>query len=187
MDKRCIFLFLVGILLVPCAIAQQKDAEVWTGATINKRITKNLSGKFEQQLRLNDNAGAVKNIFSEVGMVYNLNKYFRVSGNYRFSNRTFQNGNIAFGHRFHGDIRFRYKVNPIIISLRTRAQPESRMTRNGPLRDFYNRNRIDIQLDIDKRISPFISSEVYFDFHLGDFNKVRYTSGLDFDLKKIVE
>lgn len=186
-EKRCIFIFLLWICFSPCGTAQQNDAEVWTGASINQRITKNLSGSFEEQLRLNDNVSAVKNLFSEIGLAYIWNKYVKITGNYRFSNRTLQNGNIAFGHRFHGDIRLRYKAKPVIFYLRTRAQTESKTTRNGAVRDYYNRNKLQIKLDLDRRVRPYISSEVYFDINLGDFNKVRYTTGLDFDLKNRME
>jgi len=177
------------ILLVSCCVwvagsyGQQQDAELWTGATIQKRITNNIMARYEQQLRLNENISEVKNYFSELGLSLDCNKYLKISSYYRLSTRPLVNGMNALGHRFHGDIRVRYKLNPLIFSLRTRMQTEDRMKLNGPDREWYNRNRMKIQLDLDKRITPFVSSELYYDLLSSVFNKVRYTAGLDFDLK----
>ena len=181
--NRNLFLLVLSFFLFSISNAQQNDAELWTGASINKRIAKNILGKYEQQLRLNDNISKVKNVFSELGLSMDCNKHIKISGYYRLSNRELDNGTNAMGHRFHGDIRVRYKKKPIIFSVRTRMQTENRTKLNGKERSLHNRNRFKIQLDLDRRISPFIASEVYYDLSGNHFNKVRYTTGLDIDLK----
>ncbi|PCH98317.1 MAG: hypothetical protein COB85_01745 [Bacteroidetes bacterium] len=164
--------------------AQVNDAELWTGAGISKKITKKLSLHFEEQVRMNDNITSVKNFFSELGTAYRLNKYFKVSGYYRFKNIQRLDGTYRVENRFHGDIRVRYKAKPIIVLYRARIQVEYGQRNKGPRVDYYDRNKLTVKLDLDKMFRPFFSSEVYLDIKGKQFDKVRYTLGCDLELSK---
>lgn len=181
--RRCTLI----IFIASCcfhATAQTNDAELWTGAGISKNITKKLSLHFEEQVRMNDNISSIKNYFSEVRVAYRLNKYLRFSGNYRFKNIQRPDGTYRIINRFHGDVRLRYKAKPIIVLYRARMQVEYGQRNNGPRTDYYDRNKLTLKLDLDKMFSPYVSSEVYLDINGKQFDKVRYTLGLDLDLNK---
>ena len=182
--KKQFYFIIWALAICSSGIAQTNDAELWTGAGIRKNITKKLSMHFEEQVRMNDNISSLKNYFSEVGVAYRLNKYLRFSGNYRFKNIQRPDGTYRIINRFHGDVRLRYKAKPIIVLYRTRMQVEYGQRNNGPRTDFYDRNKLTMRLDLDKMFSPYISSEVYLDISGKQFDKVRYTLGMDLDLNK---
>jgi len=181
--KRCYFIICAAAISGSVA-SQTSDAELWTGAGISKNITKKVSLNFEEQVRINENISSVKNFFSEIGLAFRLNKYLKFSGNYRFKNVQRLDGTYRITNRFHGDIRIRYKAKPIIALYRARIQMETGQRNNGPRTDYYDRNKLTLKLDLDKKFSPYVSSEVYLNITGKQFDKVRYTLGFDLDLNK---
>ena len=182
--QRCFLIILWVTAICSSGNAQTSDAELWTRVGISKKITKKISLHFEEQVRLNDNISSVKNFFSELGVVYRLNKYLRFSGNYRYKSIRRADGTFRTANRFHGDIRFRYKAKPIIVFYRARMQVEHGIRNKGPRTEYYDRNKLTLKLDLDKKFSPYLSSEIYLNVNDGTFDKVRYTIGVDLDLKK---
>lgn len=179
----------VFLVLFFCSISSalfsqsQKDAEVWTGVKINKRITENVLLRIRQEVRINDNASSMKNGFVDVGVHYGLNKYLKITGNYRYIN----DGKGFFDHRAYTDLRLRYKAKPFAFSFRSRFQHETQITEKGTKQEVLNRNKFQITFDLDKKVSPFISSEVYYDYYKSMVKKLRYTVGFDLDLKNRME
>ncbi|MFH1320172.1 MAG: DUF2490 domain-containing protein [Bacteroidota bacterium] len=160
------------------------DAELWSSVIINKKITSKLNGSFEEQLRLNDNISSVKNFFSDIGLSYMFNKYIRLATNYRYIQRRRDDRTYGTRHRFYGDLRFRFKTKPFIFYYRTRLQTQQSITGSGIIRDNYSRNSLTLKLDLDKKIAPYIATELYYYLNCQEFNKVRYTLGIDLNLKK---
>jgi hypothetical protein len=179
-----LFLVLLFCSISPALFSQpQKDAEVWTGVKINKRITENTLLRIRQEIRINDNVSSMKNGFVDIGVHYGLNKYLKISGNYRYIN----DGKGFFDHRTYTDLRLRYKSKPFTFSFRSRFQHETQIREKGTKQEVLNRNKFQITFDLDKKISPFISSEAYYDYHKSMVKKMRYTFGLDLDLKNRME
>ena len=157
----------------------QNDAEVWSGVRLNKKISDNLLLRVRQEVRVNDNISSLKSAFVDIGVHYTLNKHLKVTGNYRYIN----DGKGFFDHRSYTDLRFKYKSKPFVFSIRNRFQHESQFTEKGIREELLNRNKFQIAFDLDKKVSPFISTELYYDYYKTLINKVRYTVGLDLDLK----
>ncbi len=176
---------LITIALFWCnlVLGQTNDAELWTGISIRKKITKKIAVNLEQQLRLSDNASSVKSIFTDLGLSFRLSKSLKISGNYRFINRGRSTGNYWISHRFYGDIRYTYKAKPVIFVYRNRFYTEAGYEDNGKEREHYERNKLELKFDLDKKFSPFLASELYYFMEKAEFKKVRYTAGVDFDLK----
>jgi len=133
---------------------------------------------------MNENVTSVRNFFSEVGLGYRMNDMIKISGYYRYINRSMANGSFLPTSRFHVDLRLRYKAKPVILSYRTRFQTQRKTNNREDESEIFSRNRIAIQLDLDKRFSPYVSTELYYDFKQGELYKVRYTAGVELDLKK---
>jgi len=172
------FIFFAGI-----AAGQTNDAELWSGVSIKKKITKDITGSLEQQVRLDQNISSPKNIFTEARVSYRFNKIFKYSVSYRFINRNQVEDGYVTGNRFTGDLRVRYKMKPLVFTYRNRMQREYRMEELGVRQINYNRNKLALALDLDKKFSPYISFEIYYHLNKEEFNKNRYTVGVDFDLK----
>lgn len=162
---------------------QTKDAELWTGIEISKRITKKITVKLEEQVRINDNISSVKSVFADLGVSYRFNKNFKISGNYRFVNRGSNTGVYWVAHRFYADFRYTYKAKPLIFIYRNRFYTENGHGEDGSSRENYERNKLELKFDLDKKFSPFIASELYYFLDKSELRKIRYTAGVDFDLK----
>ena len=175
----CIGFFTIAIPMSSVLAQTQEDAEVWTGVRLNKRITKNVLLRIRQEVRINDNISSVKSAFVDAGVHYSLNKYLKVTGNYRY----ISDGKGFYDHRYYTDLRFRYKIKPVIFSFRNRFQHEAQFTEKGIEQELLNRNKFQIAFDLDKKISPFVSTELYYDYYKSTVNKLRYTIGLDMELK----
>jgi len=182
MKKHCTIILIIT-LLAGAANAQTKDAQLWTGIGISKKITKEITGSLEQQMRLDHNISFLKNIFTEVRLSYRFNKTFKYTASYRFINRGQIEGGFAGGNRFTGDLRIRWKKKPVVLTYRNRMQQEIRSTEVGVRQINYNRNKLDFALDLDKKFAPFVSFEIYYHLNKAEFNKNRYTAGVEFNLK----
>jgi len=181
--KKLAIIF-ICIVFARAGIAQTNDAQLWSWVGVHKKITKDLIGTLEQQVRLDHNISFPKNIFTELRMAYRFNKYVKYTISYRFMNRGQVEGGFVTGNRFTGDLRMRYKKKPFILSYRNRMQREYRMEEEGIRQINYNRNKMGLALDLDKKFSPFASFEIYYHLNNAEFNKNRYTLGVEFDLKK---
>ncbi len=172
-------------LLFCCNIisGQINDAELWTGISISKKITKKISANLEEQVRINNNISSVKSVFTDLGVSCRLNKSLKISGNYRFINRGRNNGVYWISHRFYADLRYTYKAKPLIFIYRNRFYTEVGQEENGFIRENNERNKLEIKIDLDRRFMPFIASELYYFVEKAVFNKIRYTVGIDYNLK----
>lgn len=185
MTKFMKYFSAISSLLFCCNIisGQTNDAELWTGLSISKKITKKISANLEEQVRINDNISSGKSVFTDLGVSCRFNKSLKISGNYRFINRGRNNGAYWISHRFYADLRYTYKTKPLIFSYRNRFYTEIGQEENGLIRENYERNKLELKFDLDKRFRPFIASELYYFVEKAVFNKVRYTAGIDFNLK----
>jgi len=173
----------ISILFSMALNAQTKDAQLWSCVSVNKKVTKDLVGTLEQQVRLDHNMTFPKNIFTEMRMGYRLNKHIKYTISYRFMNRGQAEGGFVMGNRFTGDLRLRYKNKPFILVYRNRMQREYRMEEEGVQQINYTRNKVALALDLDKKFLPYASFEIYYHLNDAEFNKNRYTMGVEFDLR----
>ena len=74
-------------------------------------------------------------------------------------------------------------MKPLIFTYRNRMQREYRMEELGVREINYNRNKIAVAFDLDKKWSPYLAFEMYYYMNLEEFDKNRYTLGVKFDLK----
>ncbi|MBL4656634.1 MAG: DUF2490 domain-containing protein [Flavobacteriales bacterium] len=190
--KKTTLSILICVVTFVHSQAQYNDAQLWSAVSLDKRITKKLTGAIEQQVRLSHNISFPKNIFTEVGAGYRFNKMIKYSVYYRFINRGQTEGGFVLGNRIAGDLRVRYKVKPIVISYRNRLQREYRVDApteapvGGELvyrQINYIRNKLSLAIDLDKKFTPYLAFETYYHLNEKEFNKNRYTAGVNFNLK----
>lgn len=193
--KRLVLILLFSFTAVCMVNAQYRDAQLWTGIGLSKRITKSITGSLDQQVRLSHNFSFPKSIFTEAGAAYRLNKMIKFAVNYRFVNRGQAEGGFISGNRISGDIRIRYKKKPFVFGYRSRTQREYRRNTYTDLADGtklrdpgyeqidYIRNKLDLSLDLDKKYTPYIAFEIYYHMNARQFNKNRYTLGVNLNLK----
>ncbi|MCE7995750.1 MAG: DUF2490 domain-containing protein [Roseivirga sp.] len=82
----------LGIVGVPLT-AQQTDFEVWLKAGIKYKLNDRWSFDLEEQIRFDDDANALKNYHSELGIKFELNKFLDLLLTTRYITRNDNRGN----------------------------------------------------------------------------------------------
>jgi len=164
--------------------AQYIDHEIWYGGVIRYDINKQLRVDLEEQFRSNLTAGILRQNFTELGMSYKFNRYFRVRGFFRYTNRYADYGKYRLGL----DARARYskKGNPIALSYRIRLQQTKEIFTKEPESIF--RQQFKMEYNLSKLVDPSFGFELFHRFNgYNNIQGLRYTIGLDWRLYKGLE
>jgi Protein of unknown function (DUF2490) len=163
---------------------QTTDKGVWTGISFEKKITKKFSVALNGQHRLMNNFSVTKSWIGEAGLSYKLFKGLEVSGMYRF---------IRFNdykpkkqiyvyesrHRYYGDISYQFSIKSIKISNRLRYQNQFKDNGVELVQDKnYLRHKIEAEYESKSRISPYVSSDFFYQLGGVGLDQVRIKTGI---------
>ncbi len=151
-------------LLALCAVAQNNDAVLWTGFSVQKKLNKKLSAEIEQQFRLTNNYSYISNIFTEAAIMYKISKQLRITGNYRFSNKYTNELGHFVRNRVNLDVAYRGRIQYFSIQFRTRFQSTSDF--DGT--DLLFRNKLGVAYREGKKLTPAIYIETFSPINSGE-------------------
>jgi hypothetical protein len=172
-------------------IAQIDDIGLWTGATLQKQITRKLEGSLEEQLRFNHDVTTINLLLTDAGVGYSFNKHFKAAFHYRFINSN-QENYYSKRHRLYIDLSYKQKVQKFSFVLRERIQDQYsniNSSETGKVPVWTLRSKLTAKIDIDKKYSPYVSCEVY--YLLDDakqrngITRYRYEAGFDYQFNRI--
>ena len=75
------------------------DAGSWNTFSISYAFNKKLALLFTEELRLKENYSRLNLFYTNVGVEYKVNKYFKTSLVYRWIDKYLENDNFSFRHR----------------------------------------------------------------------------------------
>lgn len=185
-----ILVFSAGVLYSCPLIGQVRDAGLWTSVSFEAKVVKKLTASISQECRFNENITEPGTVFTESGLKYKLNKNFQVSANYRFVKKRRVDDYYSTRHRFYADIKFEKKFKPIQIQIRSRLQDEYAdigRASDGGVPEYYLRNKLNMNLDLDKSFSPYISAELFTPLNYprySAFDNIRASAGLEYSFSK---
>jgi len=166
------------------------DFQLWMEGGIRYRISRKLHFRFDQMVRLNNNARNWRRIAPEVAVQYRFFRWFRVTGGYRFiiDPREDSDGKYAnLWHRFFVDTMFRHRMRPVVLSWRIRFQEQFGWPRGETGVEFRHtiRNRGKIAIRLPKGFEPYVSGEFFLRINdpNGVWHKWRATLGSTFRYK----
>ena len=166
------------------------DFQLWMEGGLRYRINRKLQLRFDQYLRLDDNASHVRRVMPQIALRYRVARWFRVTGGFRFiiDPREDSRGKYAnLWYRFYADALFRYRKRPVVLSYRIRFQEQFGWERDSSGVTLRNtiRQRGKIALRLGKGFEPYISGEFYIRINdpNGVWHKWRATLGLDYAYK----
>ncbi|MBD3639031.1 MAG: DUF2490 domain-containing protein [Crocinitomicaceae bacterium] len=186
----------VAILFLPlCGFAQNSykvDAHLWTGLQLNLPVNKDLGLTFETQTRYFKNITSLRQAYGELSANYDLPKGLDLSAAYRYSRVNkedyFENNNrfcLDFLYNFNltdaldWKVRFRYQHSFNRLRVINDINPDKEHLLRLKLRVRYQHPEF-------KRIQPFLSGELFYNFEPpvpGTFlDTYRFRTGLLFDL-----
>ena len=154
------------------------DSESWTSVSFERRLPYSLKLEFEQELRLADQVSTFKQTFSELSLSYKVFEGFNIQIPFRYS--TFKDKNkqrIGFGGSY------KYSFKPLSLKYRGRIQ---RTFEEEKEPEDLIRNRCTIAYKINKKIEPFLYSEVSHSYleEPAQLEEYRISFGVSVDLKK---
>ena len=175
-------------LLIPSVFSQTEDFQIWSKLAIKKKINKEISLIFQQDIRFQQNATLFKDYITFLGGQYSFNKKIKIRGIYRYTfSPTIEDGTIN-EHRFYADLMLRHKIDRFKFKYRGRYQVKSI--------DFdiysmhYFRNRFTVEYNIPKiPLTPYAEYEFYFSLNNPVKNSIirnRYTLGADYKISDIM-
>ncbi|MEI6851324.1 MAG: DUF2490 domain-containing protein [Bacteroidota bacterium] len=180
------FLFLTA----SAAFAQWNDAHLWTSISIEKKIIKNFSVTVSEELRFSENITELGTFFTDIGLNYKINKHWRVSGDYRFTNKIRLDNSYSKRHRYYFDLSYRKKFYQFSILARTRIQSQYadvNSSETGHLAEYYSRNKLTLKYNITSKIAPYLSAEAFIPLNnpeVKGIDNMRYSLGLEWEFLK---
>lgn len=171
------------------SVAQQSDLGLWTAISIEKNITKDLSYSVSEEIRFFNNIGSLGTVFTDAGLNYKFNKYFRASINYRFAMKL-EPGMISNRSRYYLDLSARKKFGRVMAIDRIRLQSQFNdyfTSDNGRSPYYYLRNLLLFKLDLDKKYTPYLGGEVFYQLNNPEGNmidNIRLRTGVNYDINK---
>lgn len=189
-NKIKIVLAFLMLLFNVSVFSQNNDMQLWTNISLEKKLTKTFSFNFTEEVRFNENISEVGQFFSDIGGTYKISKAWRISANYRFTNKRQVDNSYSKRHRYYFDLSFKKKFNLIVFSFRTRFQSQYAdiySSNDGTVPSYYSRNKLSLKLDLNKKYSPYLSAEMFYQLNNPDGNKIdnmRYSGGLEYEFNK---
>ena len=189
-NKIKIVLVFLMLLFNVSVFSQNNDMQLWTNISLEKKITKTFSFNFTEEVRFNENISEVGQFFSDIGGTYKISKAWRISANYRFTNKRQVDDLYSKRHRYYLDLSFKKKFDLVVFSFRTRFQSQYAdiySSNDGTVPNYYSRNKLSLKLDLNKKYSPYLSAEMFYQLNNPDGNKLdnmRYSLGLEYEFNK---
>jgi len=188
--NKILYCTILNLFLLGLVHAQNNDMQLWTTISLEKKITKTFSLNYAEEVRFNENISEVGQFFSDIGGTYKINKAWRISANYRFTNKRQLDDSYSKRHRYYVDLSYRKKFDKIVIMFRTRFQSQYSdiySSYTGIIPDYYSRNKLTLKPDLDKKYSPYISAEMFYQLNNPEGNNLdnmRYTGGIEYKFNK---
>ena len=193
--KRLLLILLLifhGSLFSTISCAQNQDMWQWTTISVDKKISPKVTVFFDEELRLFNNVSQINLNYTNFGVSYSINKNIKISGVYRWIEKSQPNGTYSSRHRFYNDISLKYKINPLTFAYRSRLQTQVRdvySSDNGTVPESYWRHKFDLKFDLNKPYTPYIAAEFRYQFNNNrireannEFDRGRYYIGCDYKI-----
>lgn len=175
MTKKSFFISLV-CLLNGLSFAQTKDFGIWSQVTIEKKFTPRFAINLTECIRQNDNATRINTHYTHLGVDYKIAKNSNLIFGYRNAQKFSFDEKTTFRQRFQLDFVYKFKLNKLKIELQERFQMQfDNISRSekGSIPEFYFRTRATLSYDLEKRITPYCSAEIF-------LNQYKYIDNLRF-------
>jgi hypothetical protein len=166
------------------------DFQLWSELGLRYRVVKGLRLKFDAHFRFDENLSATESLAPEIAMSYRVWKYLRLETGYRALFVPVESREPTYTdtfHRFHFDLRFRYRIKPVTLRYRLRYQEQF----GEPWTDHPDlvarhavRNRLGAEVKTAVGLVPFLSAEIFVRIADpdGPLHKWRATLGVEYEI-----
>jgi hypothetical protein len=188
-NNLLIVLSALFLTVISPAKAQENDFMIWSGYSLTKNFNPSWSARIRQEIRLRENATQVQKSFTDVGVRYRFSKHLRFALHYRYNHNVRRDFTFSSRHRINADLIFRYKWNPVVVNYRLRYQQNYRdifSSETGLVPRQFLRHKLQSHLDLNKKWSPYIFTEVFHTPYINDFRFIqsRLGTGISYEINR---
>lgn len=164
-DKVLLILLLLSSIYTKAQhIHTHQDFGIWIGIKIEKKLPLGFGLSFEQQLRTWKNTTRIASTVSELGIIYSINKNFKLSGNFRYIHDTNKWQSPEDNLRYNLGIQLKLKIIKNFYFY-YKAQYQQKFIHDykttTPTRVSAVRQKIKLQLKYKKKHKFYISTESF--------------------------
>ncbi|MGV3631637.1 MAG: DUF2490 domain-containing protein [Bacteroidota bacterium] len=184
MSKKAGIFF--SLLLPLAAFGQQEDFGIWTAISLEKKINPRWEISLTESVRLNENATALNQHYSHLSGTYKVSKTFSLTVAYRNSQRFNFDETIDYRHRMQLEAAYKRKLGQWGIELQERFQiryDNIHRESGWEAPQIYYRTRLTLDYDLDSRVKPFASAELFINQSLY-LDNIRLRAGFTYDFNK---
>lgn len=171
-----------------------RDLESWSKVGISKQFGENFKMKLYQEMRLNNNSSALDQLNTDLSAGLKVNKWIGFGAGMRYIYRKSGSGDFENHLRFNFDLNAQHEWNRFTFDYRLRYQFRNELGYSRDEGDFLlngERLKAGFEYDIKKlKLDPIFSIEIFRQsgkYILPSFNKIRFTLGTEYKIKKIGE
>ncbi len=164
-------------------IKKTQDAGLWIGVSAVHDFNERYEFTASQDLRLFESLTQLDKLITDFGLVYEIDKNFKLGGNLRYSLNKKNDGDFSHDFRYNLDLRFKSKLSKRVkFKYRLRFQSTYQnffLKENDGLKSNF-RNRIRLDYKLNKKHTFYISSELFREviaFKKPNFNQLRMLIG----------
>ena len=152
------------------------DTQLWSGVSIEKKLSPSTSFEYEQELRLKDQFSTFSQTFSEISFSYDIFDGLDIKIPYKFT--VFED---KIKQRLGIGISYKHGFNA--LSIKYRAKYQQTFEKDDSSEKLF-RNKLSFQYKINKNFESFISAELFNQSRLGMNILIenRYALGLNIKL-----
>ena len=181
--KLNILFYLFFLLITPQYLYSQDESQAWTKITFEKKMPYSFKLEFSQGLRLKEELSIINSAFFESAVSYKISKGFKIDIPYRYT--IFKD---KIKHRLSIGALYQYTFKSITLKYRIKYY---RLHEDGTSISEYGlafgdlvRNKFTIRYKINKKITPYISSELFYLYNTDNnpFDEYRTSLGVELDL-----
>lgn len=180
-------ILLIAVLWLPALPAAASDFQSWTELGVRYRISREFRLKFDQHFRFDEEIRGYSRhkIMPELAAVWRVARYLRLEAGYRYKAEITESREDPYAdswHRFHVDVRLRYRFKPVTLRYRLRFQEQFGEPWGSESLEFIHtiRNRIGAEMKLPGGLVPFVSAELF--LRIDVLHKWRLTAGLGYEI-----
>jgi Protein of unknown function (DUF2490) len=193
MSKKGILSFLMAIIFT-ASLAQTKDFQVWPNIYLEAGVNKRVNVHINQQTRFGNNVSQFQLAYGDGGFGYRITKFMLINLDYVYVRRREfvdkHEDQQIFGsrHQFYTSVVLKKEMHRYRITYRGMLQGQFKdaySSKRGVFPQYYFRNKLTARYFLNKYFTPYIASELYYNFNTkghNGFNRARYFVGLFYNL-----
>lgn len=145
----------------------EDDAAIWLNLHFEKKVLKKFEISLDQKNRINNNVTDYGLGYMDVGVNYSVFKWMKVQLDYVYGKSRNLDGTYSDIHRGAISLILRKKIDNWTFTYRNMVQIRFKniyTSENGTIPTYFERNKLVVKYDINKRFETYISEELYLPF-----------------------